>query len=255
MWENSQAIRGSAEFQINFKPLSPVNAKPQQLSCCDLILFSALSPLFLNTQQDSFLLKGEAWNTRPISNTRQESQIFPEPPPPRYGHLLDQLWKRQILWTWATNQWQVLAWVRVRQTSWSSTVRWSVSVTIDCSLNLITIPVIFYFDRCLRLQKQALAGQCDKTTTNKYTGNSSLLCLFLGSFMLVLPLWQPNLWIGSTSAEHHGRGERAAHVHFAAVIQRLIQRERGKFGNQSEKRCTSFHCLCTVDYNGDKVYI
>lgn len=44
MWENSQALRESAEFQINFKPLSPVNAKPQQLSCCELILLFALSP-------------------------------------------------------------------------------------------------------------------------------------------------------------------------------------------------------------------
>ncbi len=59
MWENSRAIRQSAEFQINFKPLSPVKAKPQQLSCCDLILFFALSPLFFSAE-DSFLLKREA---------------------------------------------------------------------------------------------------------------------------------------------------------------------------------------------------
>lgn len=48
MWENSRAIRESAEFQINFKPLSSVNAKPQQLSCCDLILLFGLSPLLFS---------------------------------------------------------------------------------------------------------------------------------------------------------------------------------------------------------------
>lgn len=65
---------------------------------------------FFSTLKISFLPKGEAWNARPINSTRQESQMFPEPPPPRRGHLLDQLRKQQILWTRATNQWQVLAW-------------------------------------------------------------------------------------------------------------------------------------------------
>lgn len=60
MWENSQAIRESAEFQINFKPLSPVKAKPQLLSCCDLILFCALSPLFFYTEDSFLYLKKEA---------------------------------------------------------------------------------------------------------------------------------------------------------------------------------------------------
>lgn len=80
--------RERAEFQINFKPLSPVNAKPQQLSCCDPILFFAPSPLFLTLETVS------CWSTQPrtISNTRQERQIFPEPPPPRCSHLVEQLW-------------------------------------------------------------------------------------------------------------------------------------------------------------------
>lgn len=33
---NQERVQNS---QINFEPLSPESAKPQQLSCCDLILF------------------------------------------------------------------------------------------------------------------------------------------------------------------------------------------------------------------------
>lgn len=57
MWENSGAIRESAEFQINFKPLSPVKAKPQLLSCCDLILLCALSLPFSTLKAVSYLKK------------------------------------------------------------------------------------------------------------------------------------------------------------------------------------------------------
>lgn len=36
-------------FQINFEPLSPGSAKPQQLSCCDLILFFCpVTPFFFS---------------------------------------------------------------------------------------------------------------------------------------------------------------------------------------------------------------
>ena len=122
MWENSRAIRESAEFQINFKPLSPVKAKPQQLSCCDLILFFALSPLFFSTPKTvSF------WGERQqlsAKDTCQESRIFPEPPPPQYGHLLDQVWG-QYLQAWVRNQ------ERVQHTSTCHIV-WCVSVSHCC---------------------------------------------------------------------------------------------------------------------------
>lgn len=42
-WGEGKKVSANQErvqnFQINFEPLSPESAKPQQLSCCDLILF------------------------------------------------------------------------------------------------------------------------------------------------------------------------------------------------------------------------
>lgn len=60
-------------FQINFKPLSPASAKPQQLSCCDLILFFCpVTPFFprLNT---SFLLKKTVPKLAGAKNNRRRS--------------------------------------------------------------------------------------------------------------------------------------------------------------------------------------
>lgn len=60
-------------FQINFKPLSPASAKPQQLSCCDLILFFCpVTPFFprLNT---SFLLEKTVPKLAGAKNNRRRS--------------------------------------------------------------------------------------------------------------------------------------------------------------------------------------
>lgn len=57
-------------------------------------------------------------------------------------------------------------------------------------------------------------------------GSSCLLCLFLWCFMVARTLRQSKLWMGFTSSEKHGRGERGwrglregrAYLHFAATL-------------------------------------
>lgn len=89
--ENSRAIRESAEFQINFKPLSPVKAKPQQLSCCDLILFFALSPAFFQCRKTV-----SCWRERLNYSAKDNQQHSPRKADiPKSLHLLDVV----ICWT------------------------------------------------------------------------------------------------------------------------------------------------------------
>lgn len=108
MWENAGAIRESAEFQINFKPLSPVNAKPQQLSCCDLILFFALSPLFSRLKTVSCWterLKREE-QTATLAKRGKYSQNR-RPPDTVICRISFEAYNLEM---WATNQLQILAW-------------------------------------------------------------------------------------------------------------------------------------------------
>lgn len=51
-------------------------------------------------------------------DTRQERHVFPEPPPPLWGHLLDQVW-RQYLQTWEKAQKQVSIWNHTSSTHFS----------------------------------------------------------------------------------------------------------------------------------------
>lgn len=60
-------------FQINFKPLSPASAKPQQLSCCDLILFFLPCHPFFPRLNTSFLLKKTVPKLAGAKNNRRRS--------------------------------------------------------------------------------------------------------------------------------------------------------------------------------------
>lgn len=81
-------------FQINFEPLSPESAKPQQLSCCDLILFfcpvtpfslfSSFFSLLSSRINTSFLSEKLAQNTR----RGQEQSYAKRGEPSQNFHLL-----------------------------------------------------------------------------------------------------------------------------------------------------------------------
>lgn len=79
MWENSRAIRESAEFQINFKPLSPVKAKPHNSSPA-VISSSSLPchPLFFQLRRRRFPARRE----RPKPTAKNNRQ-----PPPREARI------------------------------------------------------------------------------------------------------------------------------------------------------------------------
>lgn len=96
---NQERVQNS---QINFEPLSPESAKPQQLSCCDLILFFcpvtpfsfffSFFPLLTDQHQFPPGEIGLKHTKGPRTILRQKRRTFPELPPPRRGRVLDQLW-------------------------------------------------------------------------------------------------------------------------------------------------------------------
>lgn len=76
---------------------SPAVISSSSLPCRPLFFFCR--------RQRQFPAEERGWNPRPrtTSNTHQERQIFPEPPPPQYGHVLDQIWG-QYLGMWVINR-------------------------------------------------------------------------------------------------------------------------------------------------------
>lgn len=76
------------------------NSSPAVISSSSL----PCHPFFFHLRRRS-PAEERGWNPRPrtTSSTRQERQIFPEPPPPQYGHLLDRVWG-QYFETWVRNE-------------------------------------------------------------------------------------------------------------------------------------------------------
>lgn len=94
----------------------------------------------------------------------------------------------------------------------------------------------------IKQKSRSLTGQCDKTATNKQTGNSSWLLLLHWRFMVVWRLKQPWLWMGFYLIWGEGVWRKES----ICILQPHSETERTgtsgkvqiKFRTQSENKCT-----------------